>query len=114
MDCMNLQMELLDLGVGSNAMTKLYRKELSDNVSYPPGYLYEDVGTTYKLIWRASRIYYLNNVLYYHCYREGSITTLKTEKSLYDWIDMRLQQYHDLSAWGYPADKLEKLLKKLL
>ncbi len=89
---------------------KLYRKELFKTISYPPGYMYEDWGTTYKLIWQASRIYHMNKVLYYNCYRNDSITTLKTKKSMQDKLEMQLQQYHDLSAWGYPAVKLDKAL----
>ena len=106
-------MDLLLRPSGQHVMTKLYRKELFKNISFPPGCLYEDVGTTYKIIWQASRIYYLNKVLYYHSYRAGSITTLKTEKSLNDMIKMFMQQYHDLAAWGYPTDKSEALLKNI-
>ena len=105
--------DLLQNSVGNYAWNKLYRKELFHDISFPPGYLYEDVGTTYKTVWKASRIYYLNKVLYYHCYRVGSITTLKTEKSLHDSIEMTLQQYNDLTTWGYPHEKMEKLLKNI-
>ena len=48
--------------------------------------------------------------MYYHCYREGSITALKTEKSLSDYFVMYMKQYRDLSDWGYPADKLDFML----
>ena len=92
---------------------KLYRKELFKTVFFPPGYLYEDIGTTYKLVWHASAIYYFDKILYYHCYREGSITTLRTEKSLRDWIEMCMQQYRDLATWGYPADELDIFLKSI-
>lgn len=92
---------------------KLYWKELFKTVCYPPGYLYEDIGTTYKLVWRASSVYYLDKILYYHCFREGSITTLRTEKSVHDWIEMCMQQYRDLAAWGYPADELDIFLKNV-
>ena len=61
----------------------------------------------------ASAIYYFNKILYYHCYREGSITTLRTEKSLRDWIEMCMQQYRDLAVWGYPADELDIFLKNV-
>ena len=103
---------LLQTEVGQTAWNKLYRKELFKNISYPTGYLYEDVGTTYKTIWQASQIYYLDKILYFQCYRKGSITTLRTKKALQDWIEMILQQYHDLAAWSYPSDKLADLLKR--
>lgn len=91
----------------------MYRKELFKTVCYPPGYLYEDIGTTYKLVWRASSVYYLEKVLYYHCFREGSITTLRTEKSVHDWIEMCMQQYRDLAVWEYPDDELDIFLKNV-
>ena len=78
---------------------------------YPPGYSYEDSGTTYKTVWQASCIYYLDKVLYYYCYRKSSITALITEKTMSDYYEMSMQQYHDLAAWGYPSDKLENFLK---
>ena len=68
----------------------------------------EDIGTTYKLIWQATRIYYLDKILYYHCLRDGSITSQKTEKYLQDGIAMRLKQYRDLAAWGYYSPEKQK------
>ena len=103
-------MELLHNVVGMAAWNKLYRKDLFEDICYPPGYLFEDEGTTYKFVWKAVRIYYLDKVLYYKYYHAGSITTLKTEKALHDLFEMSMQHYHDLAKWGYPSDKLEKLL----
>lgn len=100
-------------GVSPAAWNKLYRKELFHDINYPPGYLHEDSGTTYKTVWKANHIYYLDKVLYYHCYRPGSITTLKTKKSLSDWNEMLTKQYQDLVAWGYPSDKLDSFLKNI-
>ena len=106
-------MDLLQKDVGSYAWNKLYRKELFHNISYPPGYLFEDLGVTYKLVWKASRIYYLDRVLYYYCYRDGSIVASKTEKALNDRFELFMQQYHDLEAWCYPKDKLNAFLKNI-
>lgn len=103
--------ELLHDGVGHTAMNKLYQKSFFNTISYPIGSLYEDVGTTYKTVLQANSIYYLDKVLYYHCYRFGSITTIQTEKSLRDFFEMSMQQYRDLTAWGYPSDKLDFFLK---
>lgn len=106
-------MYLLQKVVGPPAWNKLYRKDLFQNISFPEGYFFEDIGTTYKTVWQSSRIYFLNKVLYYHAYHAGCISDLKTEKSLHDWIEMYLQQYRDLAAWGYPQDKLDALLKNV-
>ena len=110
------RLEAIDLmmyKVKSTAWNKLYSRILFHTVSYPEGYCYEDIGTTYKTVLLADTIYYLDKVLYYHCYREGSITTLKTEKVLQDYIEMCLQQYRDLTVWGYPKDRLERFLNNV-
>ena len=101
-------MNLLQHAVGEVIWNKLYRKEMFQTVSFPEGYLQEDIGTTYKLIWQATRIYYLDKILYYHCLRDGSITSQKTEKYLQDGIAMRLKQYRDLAAWGYYSPEKQK------
>lgn len=102
------QMEALDLftSVGIVAWNKLYRKKLFDTVSYPEGYLYEDIGTTHKTVLLANSIYYLNQILYFKCYHDGSITTLRTQKAVRDWAEMNMQRYRDLAAWGYLENKL--------
>lgn len=106
-------MELLHRGVEQYAWNKMYRKELFHNISYSPGYLFEDLGVTYKLVWKASRIYYLDKVLYYYSYREGSIVASKTEKALNDRFELFMQQYQDLEAWCYPKDKLNAFLNNI-
>ena len=96
--------------VGNAAWNKIYSRKLFQTVSYPEGYFYEDIGTTYKMVLSADTICYLDDVLYYYCYHEDSITMLKTEKALSDCFQMQMCQYRDLAAWGYPAGKLELLL----
>ena len=102
-------METMDLG--GTVWNKLYRKKLFNTISFPEGYDYEDVGTTYKAIWQAKKRYFLDKVLYYQHYRKGSITTLRNEKAFRDWFAMSMQQYRDLAAWGYPEDRLDHKLK---
>ena len=111
---MKTPLEALDLllaKVGQTAWNKLYKKKIFLTVAYPEGRLYEDVGTTYKAILLTNSVYYLDEVLYFQSYHEGSITTLKTKKVLRDGFAMFMQQYHDLAAWGYPQDKLELRLQ---
>lgn len=96
------------------AWNKLYRKTLFQNISYPEGYYFEDVGTTHKIVLQASNIYFLEDMLYFKCYHDGSITTLKTEKAMRDWFQMCMLQYRDLAGWGYPSDKLNSLFISIL
>ena len=105
--------ELMMYKIWFAAWNKLYSRKLFQVVSYPEGYFYEDVGTTYKTVLLADTIYYLDTVLYFHCYHEGSITTLKTAKLLKDYFEMSMRLYRDLSAWGYPEVKLEHFLNNV-
>ena len=102
--------ELMFRGEGVSVCNKLYSRKLFNTISFPEGFSYEDVGTTHRAILLADTIYFLDKVLYFHCYRDGSSTTLKTEKASRDWLAMSMRRYHDLVAWGYPSDKLECLL----
>lgn len=102
--------ELLSRGIINYPWNKLYSRKLFNNVSYPEGYFYEGTGVMYKTVLLADTVFYLDKVLYYYCFREGSITTLKTKKALRDYFEMHMQQYHDLDAWSYPKDKLKLML----
>lgn len=111
------QVEALDLlhnEVQPFAWNKLYARHLFVDVSFPKGYMYEDIATTYKTVLKASTIYYLNKELYYHCFRIGSIGTNRSKKALMDLYSLYMQQYRDLVAWGkYPPEKLDWLLKHI-
>ena len=86
--------------VGQGAWNKLYHKTLFKNITFPPGYLYEDTGTTYKTILKSTKIYYLNETLYYYYLHSGNITTIRTKKALHDRIKLTLKQYHHLTEWN--------------
>lgn len=105
--------DLLQTLVSGYTWNKLYRKELFKGVSFPPGYFFEDIGTIYKTICKATNIYYLDKSLYFYCHRTESISTLKGKKILHDLHDMHIQQYQDLKKWGYPPEKLDYLFKNL-
>jgi len=115
------QLETLDLLVAYPEVVsyavwnKLYKKVLFYTVSFPEGYVYEDVPVTCKTILLADSIYYLDKELYCYCYcyRNGSVMTLRTEKAFKDWFAMYMQQYHDLAVWGYSKDNLERLLQNI-
>lgn len=92
---------------GNYCCNKLFRKSLFQNVYFPDGHLYEDVATVHKVVWNAENIYYLPKTLYYYCFRSGSITTLRSSQACADWVGMRLRMLQDLSAWGYPTEKLD-------
>lgn len=62
---------LLEAGFTMSACAKLYRRQLFDNVRFPVGELYEDVGTTYRLILQCPEIAYTKSA-YYDYYQNAS------------------------------------------
>lgn len=92
---------------------KIYRKGLFTDVMFDEGFYFEDVGFTYRICLKSNSIYFINKLLYYNTYREGSITTLRNEKALEDMLTMHIRRHNDLAVWGYPADKLDLDMKNI-
>lgn len=97
---------------GMVAWNKLYHKRLFQGIKYPEGDLFEDTATTYKLIWNASRIYCIDNVLYFHLRaRPGSIMSNRNiPEAIQDSTKVMLQHSYDLYSWGYRSERLETAL----
>ena len=60
-----------------SAWGKMYKRELFADISFPDGMLYEDNGTTYKLIAKANKVSFCSSPDYYYCTRPNSIMTSK-------------------------------------
>lgn len=99
--------DLLFHKTGHYCWNKLCRRFLYQDISFPAGRLYEDVGTVYRLAWNAGNIHYLPKMLYCYCSRSGSISTVRTAQARTDWIAMHAQVLRDLAAWGFPPEKLD-------
>ena len=96
---------------GCVAWNKLYRKSLFKSVCYPNDQLFEDIATTYKLVWNASRIYCMDKTLYYYFRHPGSITQKpRNRRFIKEQFKAYWQQCRDLSAWGFSSDQY-KLFK---
>lgn len=70
-----------------SAWAKLYKKELFDGVKYPKGKLYEDSYTSYKLLYRATKMVFSTSRLYYYYENPQSITTVKFSERTLDILD---------------------------
>ena len=79
-----------------SACSKLYKKELFENVEFPKGKMFEDVGTTYKLIIKANKIACTNKKIYNYVIRNNSITTSKFKKEHYDLIELTNTMCEDI------------------
>ncbi len=85
---------------------KMYKKTHFKNIHFPEGRVYEDVATTYKFVHNAKRIYLLNECLYFHTDREGSITNMHSLSNHKDSFIANVERYQSLIAYGYPEEKL--------
>lgn len=54
--------------------TKIYKKELFENIRFPIGRIHEDEATTYKLFYKAKKVAVTNEKLYCYFKADGSIT----------------------------------------
>lgn len=85
-----------------SAWGKLYELSLFENVRYPKGKLFEDAGTTYKLIIQCDKIACGFESQYYYMIRKGSIVTGSFNKSKLDMLEMTDQMAETLRE-KYPA-----------
>ena len=95
-------MEIIHGAAGCFAWNKLYRRCLFDDVKYPEGRAFEDMGTTYRLVDRAERIFCTDAYLYnYTAARPGSISMTGYIRNMKDWVEMWSQKKTELSQMGY-------------
>lgn len=55
------------------ACNKVYKKELFQDIRYPPGRIHEDEFTTYLLLWKAGKIAVTNQYMYYYLQHTSGI-----------------------------------------
>ena len=82
--------------IGVSAWSKLYLKELFDNVKYPEGRIFEDTATTYRLIDQCEDIGVCDYPIYNYCIRSKSITSEKFNIKKMDWIISAIEMTHYL------------------
>lgn len=79
---------LYQKNIENSAWGKLYKRELFKNIQYPTGKLYEDLGTTYKVIFNAKRVVWSSSQKYFYLQRESSIMSRKFSYKNMDRIYM--------------------------
>ena len=96
---------LLDTHIQSYAWNKLYKRNLFEDVKYPVGKKYEDIGTTFYLFERSNKIQYIGKPEYNYLNREDSIVFNYNEQTIIDYIDIIIERYK------YVEKKFEELKK---
>ncbi len=99
-----LKAMLEEQGFMLSATMKLFPKTYFKNIQFPVGKLHEDVGTTYKLIMKASQIVFIPEELYFYYHHDKSITSQKFNKQKLDIISLTDQMCDDIDS-KYPALK---------
>lgn len=75
---------LADRSMSISAWNKLYRRELWREVRFPEGYVYEDIDTSFRVFDLCHRMVVLDESLYLHRKRPGSITDTPSMKNIQD------------------------------
>ena len=65
---------------------KIYRRDLWNDLRFPEGHVYEDIATTHLVIDRSNKVTVIDDVLYMHRQRPGSITHTPSWTNLSDRI----------------------------
>ena len=90
--------ELILGNINNYACNKLYRRNLFDNIEFPEGYLWEDMGICYKLFLKARNVYCLPEKFYFYRQRKNSIVGTITDKAISDIFFMQMKRYKDLKS----------------
>ncbi len=82
-----LEVMLYQRQFDTSAHSKLFSAAIAKEYLYPKGRLYEDLFTTYKMIFASRRVVYLNSGLYYYRDNPDGIMNQKFTTRMFDEID---------------------------
>lgn len=88
--------------INVNVWNKLYRSRLWKNTRFSDGHNYEDMDIMFRIFDICSSVSVLDQPLYYHLRRPGSITQSLTETNLGDSIRAR-RHFEEFVAANTPA-----------
>jgi glycosyltransferase involved in cell wall biosynthesis len=95
---------LVDEKITNHVWNKLYKRKLFEDVRFPAGRTFEDIGTTYKLFEKAGRIVFLNSCHYYYLQRQDGIVSGGNIQHAVDRCLMLHARYEDLIQ-RYPDER---------
>ncbi len=95
--------------IDTSAWAKLYHRSLFQDVSYPVGKLFEDIGTTYRLMVQCNKIAVGYESKYNYIFHENSIVNSDFSPNKLDLIEMTDKMARDVLRI-YP--KLESATKR--
>ena len=83
---------ILDKDIQSYAWNKLYKSELFNEIRYPIGRKYEDIGTTFYLLEKCNKVVVLGKPEYYYLNREDSLVNTVTEETIIDYLEIIMER----------------------
>lgn len=72
-------------GLNNGIWTKLYKRNIFEQIRFPEGRYYEDLAVTYKLLSKAKKLIRIQRPLIHYRQRRGSITQSHSLKNLTDY-----------------------------
>ena len=96
-----MQYILTEKVVTTSASGKLYRRDTFGDTRYPEGKIYEDLGTTYKLINKCQRIVFVDGCFYYYRSNPESITQASFSLKHLDYYEIAAELKKFIAA-NYP------------
>ena len=99
--------------IDTSAWAKLYHRSLFDTISFPVGRIFEDIGTTYRLMMQCEdgiAVGYESK--YHYIYHMNSIVNSSFSPRKLDLLEMTDKMGHDV-AQAYPALKQAVLRRRV-
>ena len=97
---------------GIAVWNKIYKKGLFKEVRYPEGLVYEDIATTFKLIYKSRKIIECKGYpLLYHTCRAHSISNGRFIENKKDCLIACLSRYEEITKLGYPKHKAKQQIE---
>ncbi|MCL2356389.1 MAG: glycosyltransferase [Defluviitaleaceae bacterium] len=100
-----LRLLLLQTEFDTSAWAKLYKAKIFQDIRFPVGKKYEDMGTIYKLFYASKKIVYCKVNKYYYFQRDDSISAGVFNESKLDYLYFAEEIYH------FVSDKEQSLCK---
>lgn len=80
-------------GIEDFPVNKLYKKEIFENIRFPVGRVFEDLGTTYKILAGSNKVAFRPQPLYFYFQRADSTLHQKSLKFYRDKYDMVMERF---------------------
>ena len=97
---------ILSRRLSPSACTKLFRKDLFEQIQFPEGRICEDIITVYQLIKKSRNVVHTGQAKYFYCYRENSISHKAFYPQRMDYVLFMKWIYVDVCK-NYPRISLQ-------